>query len=346
METYIRQADKIYQLTYEDGTLIETTWSHPFYIEGKGWVKAENLQAGDVSKTAEGSLTITKVHVDPRSEEVYNFHVSKVNTYMVSDRAIVVHNRNPNYGCMDAWCLYGMLVQPFKPTKDQIVSALRSIGEPGKDPLSKMSFVSCFMPGGFVCTGADITADLIEGNNQDAGIKVAISSVATLITLPIGGGGGRAISQIAPKTIAKMPLGELVDVYKNLKKVNPKVLTQQQKGVYNQMKGLIFEAGALRHLDKLSYGTAKTDPILTSRGYVRVVPDFLDDTLGEIKNVRYQTYSKQIEAQILEAAKHGVPYHLIVSPTTRVSEKLRSAIKQNRGEIRVFDMEKNTLSPY
>jgi hypothetical protein len=35
-QTFIRQADKIYHLTYEDGTLIETTWSHPFYIRGKG----------------------------------------------------------------------------------------------------------------------------------------------------------------------------------------------------------------------------------------------------------------------------------------------------------------------
>ncbi len=92
VETYIRQADKIYQLTYEDGTLIETTWSHPFYIEGKGWVKAEDLKPGDVSKASEGSLKIVKVHVDPRSEEVYNFQVFKNHTYTVTETGVVVHN--------------------------------------------------------------------------------------------------------------------------------------------------------------------------------------------------------------------------------------------------------------
>ena len=62
VQTFIRQADKIYQLTYEDGTLVETTWSHPFYIVGKGWVNAEDMAAGDVSETSDGgSLTIAKV---------------------------------------------------------------------------------------------------------------------------------------------------------------------------------------------------------------------------------------------------------------------------------------------
>ncbi|MBU43824.1 MAG: hypothetical protein CMN76_11435 [Spirochaetaceae bacterium] len=94
VQNFIRTADKIYQLTYEDGTVIETTWSHPFYIEGKGWVKAEELHAGDVSKTDKGTLRIAKVHVDPRSEEVYNFEVAENHTYLVTDQGVVVHNAN------------------------------------------------------------------------------------------------------------------------------------------------------------------------------------------------------------------------------------------------------------
>ncbi|MCB1167520.1 MAG: hypothetical protein KDK33_15275 [Leptospiraceae bacterium] len=110
VQNFIRTADKIYQLTYEDGTVIETTWSHPFYIEWAnwkaaarstnceavlqvfGWVKAEELRAGDVSKTDKGTLRIAKVHVDPRSEEVYNFEVAENHTYLVTDQGVVVHN--------------------------------------------------------------------------------------------------------------------------------------------------------------------------------------------------------------------------------------------------------------
>ncbi|MCB1139696.1 MAG: hypothetical protein KDK23_13110 [Leptospiraceae bacterium] len=115
VQNFIRTADKIYQLTYEDGTVIETTWSHPFYIEWAnwkaaarstnceavlqvfGWVKAEELRAGDVSKTDKGTLRIAKVHVDPRSEEVYNFEVAENHTYLVTDQGVVVHNAGPSY---------------------------------------------------------------------------------------------------------------------------------------------------------------------------------------------------------------------------------------------------------
>lgn len=55
-------------------------------------MKAEELHAGDVSKTDKGTLRITKVHVDPRSEEVYNFEVAENHTYLVTDQGVVVHN--------------------------------------------------------------------------------------------------------------------------------------------------------------------------------------------------------------------------------------------------------------
>ena len=70
VQNFIRQTDKIHQIAYKHETVIETIWSHPLYIVGKGWVKAEDLQVGDESKTEIGTLRITKVHVDPRSEEV------------------------------------------------------------------------------------------------------------------------------------------------------------------------------------------------------------------------------------------------------------------------------------
>jgi len=51
-QTFIRQADKIYKIKYADGTEVETTWSHPFYVAGQGWVDARDLRAGMKSPTA------------------------------------------------------------------------------------------------------------------------------------------------------------------------------------------------------------------------------------------------------------------------------------------------------
>jgi intein/homing endonuclease len=44
----------IVKLTIGDETLT-TTLEHPFYVEGKGWVKAKDLQVGDAVRKADGS---------------------------------------------------------------------------------------------------------------------------------------------------------------------------------------------------------------------------------------------------------------------------------------------------
>jgi hypothetical protein len=75
--------------------IIETTDNHPFWVEGKGWVFADKLQAGDKLQKADGSnLTIDKVEFvkldDPVT--VYNFTVTDYHTYYVTDIGIWVHN--------------------------------------------------------------------------------------------------------------------------------------------------------------------------------------------------------------------------------------------------------------
>ncbi|WP_342439419.1 polymorphic toxin-type HINT domain-containing protein [Paenibacillus sp. FSL L8-0436] len=51
--------------------IIETTDNHPFWVEGKGWVFADKLQAGDKLQKANGSnLTIDKVEFVKLDEPV------------------------------------------------------------------------------------------------------------------------------------------------------------------------------------------------------------------------------------------------------------------------------------
>ncbi len=79
---------------------IETTDNHPFWVEGKGWVFADELQVGNKLQKADGSnLTIDKVEFVKLDEPVmvYNFTVADYHTYYVTDLGIWVHNTN---GCL------------------------------------------------------------------------------------------------------------------------------------------------------------------------------------------------------------------------------------------------------
>ena len=97
-QTFVRTADLIYGVTYEDGTFIETTWNHRFYIKGRGWILAKDLREGDLSLTASSirgesrALKITNIIQDERDETVYNFEVSRDHTYFVSEAGVLVHN--------------------------------------------------------------------------------------------------------------------------------------------------------------------------------------------------------------------------------------------------------------
>ncbi|WP_415839687.1 polymorphic toxin-type HINT domain-containing protein [Paenibacillus tarimensis] len=77
--------------------VIETTDNHPFWVEGKGWVFADELQVGDILQKADGSnLTIDKmefVKLD-KPVTVYNFAVADYHTYYVTNIGIWVHNTN------------------------------------------------------------------------------------------------------------------------------------------------------------------------------------------------------------------------------------------------------------
>ncbi len=88
-----------------DGTLLETTWNHPFRvmkadangqgfsIENTQWKEAKDLLPGDVSLSAAGStLQILSVEIDQREETVYNFEVEDFHTYFVGEVGVWVHN--------------------------------------------------------------------------------------------------------------------------------------------------------------------------------------------------------------------------------------------------------------
>lgn len=96
---YRNKRDDIIKL-YVGEQAIETTDNHPFWVVGKGWVFADELQVGDSLQKADGSnLTIDKVEFVKLDEPVtvYNFTVADFHTYYVTGLGIWVHNTKCGY---------------------------------------------------------------------------------------------------------------------------------------------------------------------------------------------------------------------------------------------------------
>ncbi|TGK89980.1 hypothetical protein EHQ23_02365 [Leptospira bourretii] len=91
----VHETKELYNIIYENGESLQTTWNHPFAIEGKGWVIAKDLKPGDRSITAKNSsIKILKIEVETLATpvKVYNLEVEDNHTYYVGNSNILVHN--------------------------------------------------------------------------------------------------------------------------------------------------------------------------------------------------------------------------------------------------------------
>jgi hypothetical protein len=92
----IHHTDKMVVNLILDGEWIKTTPEHPFYVEGKGWVKAKDLEMGDEIRQADG--TSGKVWLKwaiHTTQEMYNLSVDAAHTFFVGEGQWLVHN---------SWC--------------------------------------------------------------------------------------------------------------------------------------------------------------------------------------------------------------------------------------------------
>ena len=82
--------------------VISTTANHPFYVSGKGWIKAIDMQPGDILVGKETRSTVAGHRLQrlPKPIYLYNLEVKKYNNYFVQANAnspsILVHNCNEN----------------------------------------------------------------------------------------------------------------------------------------------------------------------------------------------------------------------------------------------------------
>jgi intein/homing endonuclease len=72
---------------------IGATAEHPFWVEGIGWVKTENLRKNDSLITSDSKQAIViSIKLDAKLHTTYNFEVADYHTYFVGEGGVWVHN--------------------------------------------------------------------------------------------------------------------------------------------------------------------------------------------------------------------------------------------------------------
>jgi len=72
--------------------VINATPEHPFWVQGKGWVNAEELNRADPITTIDGDVLVYQNDYLGSSVKVYNFTVDKTHNYFVGSFGVWVHN--------------------------------------------------------------------------------------------------------------------------------------------------------------------------------------------------------------------------------------------------------------
>ncbi|QDU58133.1 polymorphic toxin-type HINT domain-containing protein [Aeoliella mucimassa] len=85
-------------LTHVDagGYQLQSTPGHPFWVEGKGWQMASELQPGDYIFSAQGSpVEVSSTSPSSEEQEAYNLIVEGNNNYFVGPQGLLSHDNSP-----------------------------------------------------------------------------------------------------------------------------------------------------------------------------------------------------------------------------------------------------------
>jgi hypothetical protein len=93
VRTFIKQSEEMLTIRTDDGAQIEATPEHPFWVQGKGFVKAKRLARSDLLVSASGhEAAVVSVTSRKGKFTVYNFEVANTHTYYAGKAAWWVHN--------------------------------------------------------------------------------------------------------------------------------------------------------------------------------------------------------------------------------------------------------------
>lgn len=91
--TFQRESDTLLTIRTADGKKIETTPTHPFFVEGRGFVAAKRLARSDLLTDREGwAAAVVSVTERKGRFPVYNLEVAGAGTYYAGEAGWWVHN--------------------------------------------------------------------------------------------------------------------------------------------------------------------------------------------------------------------------------------------------------------
>ena len=73
---------------------IRATGGHPFWVSGKGWIKARSLEPGMALHTAHGIVELDSVDEEREAAKAYNLIVDEYHSYFVGEKLILSHDNS------------------------------------------------------------------------------------------------------------------------------------------------------------------------------------------------------------------------------------------------------------
>ncbi len=93
LRTTLRPEEELIRIEAGDEQ-IDTSGGHPFWVAGRGWVKARELQSGEELHTQRGTVRVSQVTTGA-SEVTYNLIVADFHTYFAGNDRLLSHDNTP-----------------------------------------------------------------------------------------------------------------------------------------------------------------------------------------------------------------------------------------------------------
>jgi len=90
LRTTVRPPGQLVRIVFGQG-FVQCSGGHPFWISGKGWVKARDLEDGTWLHTVDGTVGVLSVY-PVGTEETYNLIVADSHAYFVTEAMILSHD--------------------------------------------------------------------------------------------------------------------------------------------------------------------------------------------------------------------------------------------------------------
>ncbi|WP_425428398.1 polymorphic toxin-type HINT domain-containing protein [Agarilytica rhodophyticola] len=183
--------------------VLGATHEHPFWIEGKGWVKAGELVAGDRVHLRDGQLaSISSIKAREGQHTTYNFEVEDFHTYFVGEQGVWVHNTCLPKGGFKS-------IEEFSSFGETLNSGLAKIG---------FSNVKALLQGSAV-TGKSFRTGKAFDSGRVSDFDIALAGKDILAKAKSSGiklrSGGTRTGPLSPSQVKKLGLSPLQSTLSN-----------------------------------------------------------------------------------------------------------------------------------